>query len=365
MIKKHKWQLIISSIIILLPIVTGLLMWNDLPESIITHWNTKGEADGFSSKVFAIFVPTLILFFTQWLCIAATMLDKRNKEQSNKVLEMVFWILPITSLLVNSTMYGVALGFDFDVDTIVRIFLAVMFLMFGNYMPKCKQNSTIGIKAVWTLKNEENWNKTHRFTGRLWVIGGLFLLVTIFVDMKKLGHVFIPLILIMAFAPMIYSYVYYRRQLKAGTATKEETVMTPSEKTTTKISVTVGVIILVLAMLFLFTGEIEVVFEETSFTIDANYWENATVHYADVDDIEYREKDDPNASASRTFGYGSFQLLMGEFENEEFGSYTRYSYIGCDSCVVLTVNDRILVINGPDDEQTKAIYNELINKIDK
>ena len=227
------------------------------------------------------------------------------------------------------------------------------------------EDGSIGIKAVWTLKNEENWNKTHRFIGRLWVIGGLFLLVTIFVDIKKLGHVFIPLILIMAFAPMIYSYVYYRRQLKAGTATKEETVMTPSEKTTTKISVTVGVIILVLAMLFLFTGEIEVVFEETSFTIDANYWENATVHYADVDDIEYRETDDPNASASRTFGYGSFQLLMGEFENEEFGSYTRYSYIGCASCVVLPVNDRILVINGPDDEQTKAIYNELINKIDK
>lgn len=119
------------------------------------------------------------------------------------------------------------------------------------------EDGSIGIKAVWTLKNEENWNKTHRFIGRLWVIGGLFLLVTIFVDIKKLGHVFIPLILIMAFAPMIYSYVYYRRQLKAGNATKEETVMTPSKKTTTKISVTVGVIILVLAMLFLFTEKLK------------------------------------------------------------------------------------------------------------
>ncbi len=365
MIKKHKWQLIISSIIILLPIVTGLLMWNELPESIISHWNTRGEADGFSSKLFAIFVPTLILFFTHWLCIAATMLDKRNKEQSNKVLGMVFWILPITSLLVNSAMYGVALGFDFDVDTIVRTLMAVMFLMFGNYMPKCKQNSTIGVKLAWTLKNEENWNKTHRFTGRLWVIGGLFLLVTLFVDMEKLGHIFILLILIMAFAPMVYSYVYYRRQLKAGIATKEDSDMTPSEKKTTKISVTIGVFILVFVIIFLFTGKIEVTFDETLFRIDASYWEDVTVHYADIDDIEYREKDDSNASASRTFGYGSFKLLMGAFENEEFGSYTRYSYIGCDSCVVLTVNNRILVINGPDDEQTKAIYNELINKMDK
>lgn len=365
MIKKYKWQIIVSSGIILLPIVTGLLMWNVLPESIITHWNAKGEADGFSSKAFAIFVPTLILFLAHLLCLVATMLDKRNKEQSNKVFGMVFWILPLTSLLVNGAMYGVALGFDFDIDIIVRILLAVMFLVFGNYMPKCKPNSTIGVKVVWTLKNEENWNKTHRFTGRLWVIGGLFLLVTLFVDMYKMGHIFVPLLLIMAFAPMLYSYVYYRRQLKEGAATMEETVMNPSEKNATKVSVIAGVFILVLAMLFLFSGKIEVVFEDTSFTIDANYWADATISYADVDTIEYREWDDPNASAGRTFGYGSFQVLMGEFENEEFGDYTRYSYIGCDSCVVMSVNGRILVINGPDAELTQEIYNELLNKTGK
>lgn len=365
MIKKHKWQLIMSSIVILLPIVVGLLIWKYLPESIITHWNMEGDVDGFSSKTFFIFVPTLILFFGHWLCVWATTLDKNNKEQSNKVLGMVFWIIPITSLLVNGAMYGVALGFDFSVDRIVLVLLAIMFLVFGNYMPKCKQNSTIGIKVIWALKNEENWNKTHRFTGRLWAFGGLLLLVTMFVSMEKCRYVFLPFIFIMAFAPMLYSYVYYKKQLKVGTATKDETVMTHSEKKTTKISTAVGIVILVFVAIFLFTGKIEVTFDETSFTIDAAYWKDATVNYVDIDDIEYREKDDPNASASRTFGYGSFKLLMGEFENNEFGAYTRYSYIACDSCVVLTVDERILVINGTDDEQTKAIYNELIKRISK
>lgn len=96
----------------------------------------KGDADDFSSKTFSIFVPTLILFFCHCLCIWATTLDKNNKEQSNKVLGMVFWIIPITSLLVN----GVALGLDLNVDIAVRVLLAIMFLVFGNYMPKCKQN---------------------------------------------------------------------------------------------------------------------------------------------------------------------------------------------------------------------------------
>ena len=88
-------------------------------------------------------------------------------------------------------------------------------------------------------------------------------------------------------------------------------------------------------------------FEENSFTIDASYWENAKVNYADIDNIEYREQDDPGR---RVLGFGSSKLLLGEFENDEFGSYTRYSYTKCDSCVVLSVGDRILVINGENDD---------------
>ena len=363
MIKKYKGQLILSSIVILLPIAAGLLMWKYLPESMTTHWNMSGEADGFSNKAFAIFVPTLILFFSHWLCVWVTTLDKNNQEQSNKVLGMIFWIMPIDSLLINGAMYSQALGLELSVDAVVRVLLAGMFLLFGNYMPKCKQNSTIGVKVIWTLKNEENWNKTHRFTGRLWVFGGLLCLLTIFVPMRKIVYVFFPFIFIMAFAPMIYSYVYYRKQLKAGTATKEETVLTPSEKKTTGIMTAVGIVILVIAVIFLFTGKFKVTFDETSFTIDAAYWNDVAVNYADIDNIEYREQDDPSASASRTFGYGSINLLMGEFENDEFGAYTRYSYTACDSCVVLTVDEKILVINGTDDEQTKAIYDELIRKM--
>ena len=82
----------------------------------------------------------------------------------------------------------------------------------------------------------------------------------------------------------------------------------------------------------------------------------------EVDNIEYREQDDPGR---RVLGFGSSKLLLGEFENDEFGSYTRYSYTKCDSCVVLSVGDRILVINGENDESTKQIYDELTKRVDE
>lgn len=360
MIKKNKKQLILSSIIILLPIVVGLLIWNYLPEQIVIHWSADGEPDRWSGRSFAILGMPIIIFAVHWICVFFTARDPKNKDQSSKVFNMVLWLLPITSLIVCSFTYAIALGNDISIDIMVRVLLGLMFVILGNYMPKCKQNHTIGVKVTWTLRNEENWNKTHRFTGRLWVLGGILLLATMFVPMEIFMNVFIPLIWFMAFVPMIYSYIYYRKQLKAGTATKEDAVLTPSEKKTTKVSLAIGIVVLAFAAIFLFTGKFEVQFGENSFTINADYWDDATVNYTDIDNIELREQDNPG---TRTFGYGTPWLVMGECENSEFGNYTRYAYTSCDSCVVLTVDEKILVINGKDEEHTKAIYDELIKRM--
>ena len=64
----------------------------------------------------------------------------------------------------------------------------------------------------------------------------------------------------------------------------------------------------------------------------------------------------------RTFGFGSARLLMGQFKNDEFGTYTRYSYTKCDSCVVLISGENVLVLSGPDEDATREIYEELTAK---
>lgn len=365
MIKRYKWQLIVSSIIILLPILAGLLIWNFLPDQIVTHWNFSGEPDGFSGKGFTVFGLPMILFVAHWICVIFTSIDPKNKEQNKKVSSMVLWIMPVVSLLMCGLTYTVALGYEVSIDVIVRVLLAMMFLIIGNYMPKCKQNHTIGIRVKWTLRNEENWSKTHRFAGRLWVIGGLFLLATLFIPLQGFAYIFLPLIFVMAFVPMIYSYLYYKKQLKDGKVNAEDMELAPSEKKESKKAVVIGIIIIAVAMIFIFTGKYEVTFGEESFTIDATYWDDATVGYAEIDEVEYREHDDPKASSTRTFGFGSFNILMGEFKNGEFGSYTRYTYMASDANIVLTVGDRVLVFNGKSEEKTKELYDELMSKINK
>ena len=51
-----------------------------------------------------------------------------------------------------------------------------------------------------------------------------------------------------------------------------------------------------------------------------------------------------------------------DFENDEFGNYTRYTYYKPEACVVMKVNGKTLVLSGKDAAETQAIYRQLLEK---
>ena len=208
MIKKNWKVLVITSVITLMPILAGLILWNQLPEQMPTHWNAAGEVDGWSSKPFAVFGLPLILLAAQCLCTLGVGADPKKNNHPEKILHLVLWIIPILSVVLHAVTYATALGKEVRMELIMPVLIGLLFAIIGNYMPKCKQNYTIGIKIPWTLNSEENWNRTHRFAGRLWVICGIAIMLTGFFG----GFwVFLPIVLLMVIVPFIYSYVLYRK----------------------------------------------------------------------------------------------------------------------------------------------------------
>ena len=208
MIKRNLKVLIISSIVTLLPIVAGLILWNQLPELMPTHWNAAGEVDGWSSKPFAVFGLPLIILAAQWLCVVGTSADPKKQNHSDKVLHLVFWIIPIISVMLSIITYAAALGMDVPIEIVMPAIIGLIFTIVGNYLPKCKQNYTVGIKIPWTLNSEENWNRTHRFAGWLWIFCGIAIMLT-----SILGGfwIFFGVALLMVFAPVLYSYLLFRK----------------------------------------------------------------------------------------------------------------------------------------------------------
>jgi len=212
MLKKNKGTLIITSIVTLIPIVIGLLLWNRLPEQVPFHWDVGGNVDNWVGKTTAIFVMPAVLLGFHWLCVLVSSVDPKSKNYHRSAIQLVLWICPVISLLCNTLVYSSALGYSLRIEIIMPLFMGVLFMVIGNFLPKMQQSYTMGIKLPWTLNNEENWNKTHRFAGKLWVAGGVIVLATAF-----LGNfwIFIGIIALMVIIPTVYSYLYYRKHKEA------------------------------------------------------------------------------------------------------------------------------------------------------
>ena len=210
MIKKNLRRLLLTSIVILLPILAGVILWNKLPDSVPIHFGPSGEADGFASRSVAVFVMPSVLLAVHWLCALATAADPKHKNIEGKPLALVLWICPLISLLVNGVVYTTALGIAINVTMVFGLFFGCLFVVIGNYLPKCRQSYTLGIKLPWTLSDEDNWNRTHRFAGRLWIVGGLLMIVTAFFG-NVFVYVLLAIVLLMVIIPTVYSYRLYKK----------------------------------------------------------------------------------------------------------------------------------------------------------
>ena len=212
MMKKINLKLLsLTSILTLLPILVGVILWKDLPASLPSHFGLDGQADGFSSKLEVVFLIPLLMLGLHFFAVVVTSLDPKASHVSPKMKTLVYWLVPFISGLVQLSIYGAALGIIANSTRIGLVMVGIVFLVVGNYLPKTKQNYTVGIRLPWTLDNEENWNKTHRLAGRLWVLGGLIILVNGFLSWAVF-YVFFGVLLVMVLVPIFYSYWISRGQ---------------------------------------------------------------------------------------------------------------------------------------------------------
>ena len=194
----------------IIPFIMGGIYYNQLPETMATHFDFNNHANGFSSKPMAFFGIPMILVLVYILAYFFTSQDPKRSNQNEKVVAFVLVIIPILNLIVSGMIISVNLGNKVDIGLIINIFIGILFTGLGNYMPKIKRNYTIGIRLPWTLDNDYIWDKTHRFAGYIWSIGGIIYLIAAFF-LKDYSHYFIPvIILILTAIPTVYSYMIYR-----------------------------------------------------------------------------------------------------------------------------------------------------------
>lgn len=203
--------LMMSTLLCLVPILFSLLVYDKLPQQIPIHWNINGEIDTYAPKFMgAIGLPAIIAVINVVLHVFVYN-DPKRQNFSKRMKMIVLWMLPIISLTLNIITILICLGFDIDIHVVVPILVGILIMVMGNYLPKCKQNYTMGIRIPWTLAHEDNWNKTHRLAGFLYVIAGFMMICNTIFLFANWFFVIIVAVVTIAIIPIIYSFYLYQK----------------------------------------------------------------------------------------------------------------------------------------------------------
>ena len=198
-----------------IPFIYAAYLYPSLPEIIPTHFNIKGEADGFGGKD-SIYVGPSIMgmasLFTYFFLTYIKKIDPKRAEQMEDGLFQkfgFFTVLFLTALsmviLYTTTHQGIS------IEKLLFPMMGLAFAGMGLYMPKIKQNYFAGFKLPWTLDNEDNWNATHKIAGKVWLYGGViqFFAGLVFSSVASFVIFFIAMV-VMVLVPTIYSYRMFK-----------------------------------------------------------------------------------------------------------------------------------------------------------
>lgn len=206
---------IISVSILVLSFILAIYFYPQMPEKMVSHWNTQGEVDGVLPKFWGLFLMPLIsagLLLLFWLIPKIDPL-KANLKKFRKYFDG--FVLLILGFLFYIYLLSIFwnIGLRFNMPQVLAPAFAALFYYLGILTEKAKRNWFVGIRNPWTLSNEKVWEKTHQISGKLFKITGGIALLTIFIPNYALYFILIPIISVSIFT-FVYSFLVYQKEVR-------------------------------------------------------------------------------------------------------------------------------------------------------
>lgn len=200
---------------IALPFIYLATIYNSLPQEVPIHFNWKGEADDWADKTMLILLPAGLGLFIYFLMLIVPSIDPKRKiqEMGSKYFNFRLILTIFFSILSIYLIYVTKEG-SIEKPNIMVALMGLLFIMMGNYFQTVRPNYFIGIRTPWTLENELVWKKTHRLAGKLWVAGGV-IIVLLGLLLKSITPMlisFFSVVFILVLVPIVYSYLEFQKK---------------------------------------------------------------------------------------------------------------------------------------------------------
>ena len=197
-----------------LAVAVSLWAYPQLPPTVATHWNVRGDADGFSSRLVAVSIMPLVILGMTGLFNVLPMLDPRRANYSKFI--GTYWLIAnaviLFILIGHGMIVATGLGYPVKIGRTMPIGVGLLFIVLGNYLTRVEPNWFIGIRTPWTLSSDTVWRKTHRTGGWLMVLGGAAIAACAFFPPAAFLPLFIAAVLLMAVIPIVQSYILWKRE---------------------------------------------------------------------------------------------------------------------------------------------------------
>lgn len=205
----------IMLITIILSFLLSIYFYPKLPESIASHWNMFGEADGCTSRIWGVLLMPIILVIALVLFILIPKIDplRANIEKFRKYYDEFMVVVALFFLYTHLLMLLWNIGIQFNMVQLLAPAFAVLLYYSAVATENAKRNWFIGIQTPWTLSSEKVWNKTHKLGGKLLKLAALISLLGVFIPSYAALLILIPIIIITVYV-IFYSYVEYQKEAK-------------------------------------------------------------------------------------------------------------------------------------------------------
>lgn len=209
---------IIVLTLIAVALISGLVLWNQLPDQMASHWNANDQVDGYISKFWGVFLMPLITLgmFVLFLVVPGIDPLKANIAQFREAFNIFIALIVAFMLYVHGLTLIWSLGNQsFKMSAAMLPFMGILFIAIGYLLKQAKRNFFIGIRTPWTLSSDYVWDKTHQLGSILFMVSGAFaILGGLIGGMAAFWLMFVPLIGSSLFL-MVYSYILYRSEMKS------------------------------------------------------------------------------------------------------------------------------------------------------
>jgi uncharacterized membrane protein len=210
-----KTGLFIRLTLVLAMFITGAALYSQLPDPLPTHFDFSGQPDSFGAKWWAVWIVPVVGLLLTILFPIISRIDPRYKNY--KKFSGAWEVIQTAIIGFFAYLYAITLLISLNPDLqplmgrFMFVGIGLMFIVLGNVMGKVRWNYFVGLKTPWALDDPEVWQKSQRFAGWAFVLGGLAFLFEAW-WYQYLGWFFGLTIAGVVVVPMVYSYLVSRKK---------------------------------------------------------------------------------------------------------------------------------------------------------